>query len=183
MAGGQTPPATDDALLASMCTRAQSIIERKTKKKFESRTETRYYDVPSYGRKLYLDDDLLSVTTLTNGDGTVLASTEYHLWPNNGLPAGGIVINYGSTFYWKGDSLGNIEGKIAVAGAWGYTTTANDDVKQTTIRLASWLYRQKDSAGEQDRPLIGPDGTVLMPSRIPADVMDMINDLMSRAFA
>lgn len=175
-AGGTNVPTTDDALLASMWARAQGIIERKTQRKFEASTQTRTFDVPS-GRKLEVDEDLLSVTTVTNGDLTVIDPSQYHLWPNNYLPKRAIVLNQGASTYWLPALGGAAEQAISVLGSWGFMAAANDDVKHTTIRLAAWLYRQKDNSGEQDRVIQAPDGSMLMPARIPADIADMINDL------
>ncbi len=160
-AGGTPVPTTDDTLLTSMCARAQGIIERKTTRKFEAYTATRLFDVPR-GRKLELDEDLISVTTFTNGDGSVIDPTSYHLWPNNDTPKRAIVLNMASGQVWYPGSSGNTEQALSVLGSWGYMAAANDDVKHT---------------GEQDRVIQAPDGSMLMPARIPADIADAINDL------
>jgi hypothetical protein len=175
-AGGTTVPTTDDALLTSKIARAQGIIERKTTRKFEAYTATRLFDIPR-GRKLDLDEDLISVTTFTNGDGSVIDPASYHLWPNNYTPKRAIVLNMASGQVWYPGSSGNTEQALSVLGSWGYMVSANDDVKHVTIRLAAWLYRQKDNSGEQDRAIQAPDGSILLPARIPADIADMINDL------
>jgi len=173
MAGGQVPPTTDDALLAAMLTRAQAIIEAKTTRVFESRTETREYDMPP-GRRLELDDDLLTVTTLTNGDGAVIASSEYYLWPLNYAPKRAITLRQGSAVSWQPGTNGDTENVISVAGTWGFMAAADDDIVQITLRLATWLYRQKDSSQDLDRPLIGPGGTMIMPSKFPNDVAEIL---------
>jgi len=83
------------------------------------RIETRRFDKPDK-RQLDLDDDLLEVITLTNGDDSTLAATEYNLTPKNISPAYAIKLKAASTYYWTMDDDGNIEDVIDVLGIWGY---------------------------------------------------------------
>ena len=49
------------------------------------------------------------------------------------------------------------------------------DIVMACRRLASWLYRQKDSQmGDIDRPVLAGDGTVIMPTTLPNDVTRLI---------
>src|SRR5574340_1235085 len=79
---------TDDTLLTALIPRAQTAIETYTGRKFEATTATHYFhneDVT--GQYLYLHyDDLLTVTTLTNGNGTVIDAANYRLEPRNTSP-------------------------------------------------------------------------------------------------
>lgn len=86
---------------------------------FYPRVETRSYNVPE-GRALKLDDDLLEVITLTNGDDTTIASTEYNLVPKNFYPKYEIDIKPTSTSYWRLDSNTNSEFVLDVNGVWGF---------------------------------------------------------------
>jgi hypothetical protein len=53
-----------------------------------------------------------------------------------------------------------------------YTPT---DIVKCNRRLAAWLYRQKDTQqGDNDRPILAGDGSVIMPSTLPQDVTDIL---------
>jgi len=75
---------------------------------------------------LWLDQDLLSVTTLQseaqNTTPTTISSSDYYLEPNNqGPPYDRIEIDLSSTAaYQSGDTP---QRSISVAGSWGYTST------------------------------------------------------------
>ena len=75
----------------------------------------------AYGRILRIDnDDLLAVTTLTNGDGSVVAPANFLLYPSNVWPKSEIRLKQSSGIAWLPDSLGNYEQVISVAGIFGY---------------------------------------------------------------
>jgi hypothetical protein len=76
---GGIQSADDDGYIERLITRAGAFIDDQTGRQFVAATETRYYDPTDEevvdGRFLYLDKDLVSVTTLTNGDGDELTVT------------------------------------------------------------------------------------------------------------
>ena len=159
--------ATEDALGAALCTRAQAEIERWCRRRFESTTATRYFDVPA-DDTLWLDDDLLSITTLTNGDATAIATTQYVLLPTNILPKYAIRLRATASVSWEGNTTYGDEQAITVVGLWGYSTTPPADIVHATIRLAAWLYRQRDGAfGQTARPEIG---VIETPLAMPTDI-------------
>ncbi len=179
-AGGTTAPATDDALLTAFLARAQAAIDVIAGgRSFEATTATKKFDLPD---DEYLDvDDLLSITTLTNGDGAVIPSSAYVLYPLNLTPKRLIYLKPTSGYAWLPDNDGNDMGCITIAGAWGYSATAPDYIKQACIRLAAWMYRQKDTSADVDRPLMTGDGGVVMPSALPKDVLELLRPV-TRAF-
>lgn len=172
--GNKALPTVDDSLLSTFITNAQSIIEKFCMRKFESRTETRYFDVPRNSRTILLDDDLLSVTTLTNGDGTVVGSGSYDLLPYSDAPRYAIRLKESATIVWEVTAAGDREKAISVAGTWGYSATPPEAIKQCTLRLTQWLYRQKDTAADIDRPLLTNSGAVVMPASMPKDVESVL---------
>ncbi len=135
----------DDALLGTLITRASALIDRVTRRTFAERTETRLYTptVHNDGNLLLVDDDLLSVTTLTNGDGQVIPAGGYLLYPLNTSPKYGIKLKSAYSWTYTDDP----DGAISVAGTWGYCTTATRpaDITQACARLALWMYRHKDA--------------------------------------
>lgn len=73
----------------------------------------------AYSRILRLADDLLAVTTLTNGDGTVISAANYLLYPANAWPKDQIHLKQSSGLAWQPDSSGNYEQVISLAGVFG----------------------------------------------------------------
>lgn len=139
---------TDDALLTDAIDDAQKYIEEQTNRVFEATTLTRYYqreDLSFENRQvLFIDDDLLTITTLTNGDdsATVIPITEYVLIPrNDGPPYNGVKLNINSSYIWEFDT----DQWASVLGTWGYSVLVPNDIRRATLRLAGFFYRQRDS--------------------------------------
>lgn len=116
--------ATDDSVLEFLLMAASDHINNATGRKFYPTIETRYFDVPGIDeiepRLLELDNDLLEVISITNGDGVTVPSTEYSLRPKNASPYYGIRLIDNSTYYWASDGAGDTHDVIAVNGIWGY---------------------------------------------------------------
>jgi len=176
--GIATTATGDDALLADLLTRAEGIIDAYTGRHFEAETATKYFTIDDIdGQNLYLwGYDLLSVTKLTNGDGVEIASGSYKLFPRNDNPKWIIRLNEDKAWnFTNGDS------EISVAGTWGFSATAPADITHACIRLAAFLYRQKDTSADIDRPMVTGDGVTIMPSGLPADVQKLLDRYKRRA--
>ena len=174
-AGEQEKPVADDGLLNSCLTRAQAFIESPegANRVFEASSDTtRYFDAVRNvkGRVLLLDYPCLSITTLTNGDGQTISSTNYVTEPVNYTPFFRVRLKATSTYSWV--YIDSPENAISIAGKWAWSLTAPADIKQTTLRLATWLYRQKDTGSDSDRTIVTPGG-IIMPSALPKDVMSV----------
>lgn len=166
---------TDDVLLEKLILSAQSAVDTYTKRTFEASADsTRYFhainDVHDY--TLMLDHDLVSVTTVTNGDATTVNSSYYVLLPTNYAPKYAIQLKWSSPVVWTySDSP---ENAISVTGKWAYSLTAPADVQQATKRLAAWFYRQKDTSSDGDRAMTTDGGTVIIPGNLPKDVTQLL---------
>jgi hypothetical protein len=137
-----------DAGLESTIEAVSRWIDSYTGRTFYSRTaETRRFDVPDVGDKhlLMLDDDLISVTTLTNGDAEVLTTADYVLLPANGTPKYAIKIKDISSKFWSYNSDNSTEQVITVVGSWGYSATAPLPVKEACILESIRLFKRKDA--------------------------------------
>ena len=170
----------DDPLLTDLLTRAEGIIDAYTGRHFEAETATKYFTIDDIdGQNLYLwGYDLLSVTKLTNGDGVEIASGNYRLFPRNDNPKWIIRLDEDQAWnFTNGDS------EISVAGTWGYSVTAPADITHACIRLAAFLYRQKDTSADIDRPMVTGDGVTIMPSGLPSDVQKLLDRYKRRAAA
>lgn len=120
---------------------------------------------------LWLDKDLLSIVTLTNGDsaGTVLTSTEYWLEPRNRAPYEWIRLRSGKSWVFDTD------GEVSVNGIWGYSTAAPATVVQATLRLAEYHYRRRD-VSEYAVTANNELGTITVPAGMPEDVVSMLKE-------
>lgn len=174
--------ADDDALLGTLLERATAIIESSLwcDRKFEARTDsTRYFDARADvdGRTLYLDEDLCQITSITNGDGDVLAAAEYTTIPKNNTPYYAIRLLASSSLSWETNTNGDPENAITIVGRWSYSLTPPAAIKYATLRLATWLYRQKDTAAEFDRPFLAAGGVTIMPSAFPQDIQELVRGM------
>lgn len=179
---------TDDVLLSDLITRAQAAIDTYTRRRFEAATVTRYYewgDLDDSGFVLVLDDDLLSITTLTNGDssGTAIPATEYWLCNALGrrIPSGpyhAIRLKIDSTYSWEFDT----DYMVSVAGTWGYSTTAPSDIAHATIRMVGYYYAQKD-AQVFDVTAVPEAGIIQVPQGIPRDVERVLDPYKRQGLA
>lgn len=263
------PSDADEDVLARYATIASRVIDRRTDRHFYPLKATRSFDIPkdqrgNQRRQLNLDFDLLSVTSLTNGDGTDLAG-EFLTLPGVGYPKYAVKLKPSSNHIWETDTNGEWEQVIDLDGIWGWhddwdnawenvdsldtamnttvtTVSVNDvdgddahgfsprlgrqmlirinseymyvfnsdatendltveravngstveahssgddvfvyrppwDINQLARRLTLWLWRQRNSSIDVDRPAITTDGVTVMPIALPQDVEAMLEGL------
>ena len=111
---------TDDAVIEDMIGQVSRYIDAEAGRKFYPRIETRYYNVPRDRRQLTLDDDLLVLTSVTNGDGDAVVAADYTILPANAYPKFAIRLTDTTSEYWDVDSNSNSEQVIDVLGWWGF---------------------------------------------------------------
>jgi hypothetical protein len=169
---------SDNPLIQEAIEDAQSYIESQTNRKFEAETDTRYYDRSALDRwdsrllNLY-QDDLLTVTTLTNGDSssTAIVAANYWLTPRNeGPPYHGVLLKTDISDYWQWDT----DYWVSIAGTWGYSATVPNDIHRAAQVLAAYLYRSKDSQVFEVTAIL-ESGALAIPQGIPATVTRIIN--------
>jgi hypothetical protein len=173
----------EDALLTKFILYAQDIVERYTSRVFEVSSDSTYrFDaVTDYTYNNILFPDMLSqynyydicqITTVTNGDGVVIPSTDYITLPINQKPYYGIRLKLSSnvTFTWNNSP----DAAIQVTGRWGYSITPPISIQYATERLAYILYRQKDVSADLDRAIITNQG-VVQPNQLPKDVIEILD--------
>jgi hypothetical protein len=166
---------TEDTVLGWFIPQAQQFIDTYTGRKFESTTDypssaIRYFDAAADvdGLVLYLDEDLASITTITNGDGTTVSSSDYVTEPRNEKPYDAIRLLASPGISWTYTT--DAESSIAIDGEWCYSTDAPEDIMRACARLALWYYKQRNTDIDLDRPLLTGDGLTIMPARVPRDV-------------
>lgn len=173
----------DDVLLGNLADRATALMDGYCRRALiASADTTRYFTVgrDTEGTRLWFGEVCAAVTTVTNGDSVEVSSSEYALIDRNKPPYIGIKIlgSAGKAWTYTNDP----EDAISVLGAWAWfdVGATPDDIKHTAIRLATWLYRQKDSSSDTDRPLLTDAGVTILPSQIPSDVKSALQQYVKR---
>lgn len=162
---------TDDALIEDLIDYAQKIIDDYCGRVFEASSDTtrKFSAVDDVeDAVLWLDEDLASITTITNGDGTTVTSSQYVTIPPNDAPYYGIRIRSDQSIAWTYSTYH--ENAISISGKWAFSTTAPNSVKHACIRLAAFLYRQRDSSSDFDRPVVVEGSITVLPGDLPRDV-------------
>ena len=169
---------SDDTLLSSFLASAEAMIDAACHRVFETpaAATTRYYDavidILPDGRTLYLSADLAAAPdAVVNGDGETIDSDDYVTLPRNEWPAYAIKLKQGASVSW--DYEDSPEDAIQVTGHWGYAQAAPDDIKHATLRLAAYLYAQKDVQASDTLGIAG-EGQVTVARGMPQDVYDTI---------
>ncbi len=142
--GGQLT--TDDGLILQQIREASRMIDSSAKRQLYPTVETRNFDIPRgtswsnvllpratlqvvteesklggiFTAHLAFDRDLLQVISLTNGDGSSIASAAYWLYPLNWYPKRSLKLKPTSGVAWLLDASGNWEQVIALKALWGY---------------------------------------------------------------
>lgn len=178
-----------DALLTLLIARAQALIDGYVGFSFEAAADsTRYFDAASTrngghvdGRTLLFDTWCCSITSVTNGDATAVAAASYVTEPRNGARFYGIKLLSSTGLAWEAKSTtDDAEKAITVVGKWAWSTTAPADIIHATLRLGLWLYRQRDSSTDMDRPILA-EGVMVLPGQIPADVLRVLDQYKWRS--
>jgi hypothetical protein len=114
----------DDAIIELIIEQVSRFIDGYCGRRFYASAETHLFDIPrvDYTDRdtVFLDDDLLSVTTFLNGDLTTI--TQYILKPANSTPYYAIKLRDTSTVGYEPSSAGSYERVLSIEGVWGYHT-------------------------------------------------------------
>lgn len=171
--------ATDDGYLEDLITQASRVIDNVTGRTFYARTETHYYDMPFSRELLVKDDDLLTVTSLTNGDGAVIPAAQYDLLPRNVSPKWAVRLKETSAYSWVSTSAGNIEGAITIAGTWGYSATTPADIESACNEIVVAAYHRRSGQNVTDTTITS-GGVVITPQGIPASARAILSRYIKR---
>lgn len=161
----------DDVFIERLLERCSREFDGDTGHWFYSHAQTRTFDTP-HGRILELDAPLLAATRITNGGGSIVATTEYRLYPLNGPHATEVRIKPGSNTAWETSTSGDAEGAITVLGNWGYVDrTATDpesavaiaNSKSATLALALAVYKRRYGVATEGVATVTGAGVVITP--------------------
>ena len=172
-----TTTAGDDLLIGDLIDSAQGAIDNYTHRTFEAAADaTHYFDddnLDGDGDTLILDGDLCAITSITNGDGDTVTTSDYKTEPRNSTPYNALIMRGTSSLAWDGSTA-----DISIVGRWSYSTGAPASVKQACIRLTAFMYRQRDTSTDIDRPLVTDSGVTILPSALPNDVTQLLTPLV-----
>jgi len=113
--------------------------------------------------------DLQTITTITNGSGVAVASTDYYTRPL-AKPFRQIILRREKGIVWTG-SGGN---DIVIDGRWCYSTACPDDVFQAILQLGQLVYLTMLSGPLAVDSQMG--ATTIKKDSIPSYVMDVVKD-------
>lgn len=105
---------SDDARLLAALQAAAAQIERAAGRRFCPRRAVLQHTI-QYPTELLLEDDLLELTTLTNGDSSTIPLDNVILLPDD-APSGGLLLMAGSTFTWAQSPVQ----AVSISGIWGW---------------------------------------------------------------
>jgi hypothetical protein len=164
----------DDALLEDLVTQASRAIDAFTGRQFYATSEARMFDTPDT-QMLWLYDDLLSITTLTNGGGNTIASGSYVLYPANRTPKFAIeLLGHDGVSWQVSSTTGSSVQAISVNGSWGFSSSTPDDVELACLILATDAYRKRvGDMGESGGEVL-PGGVRVLPAGFPRRVSDLL---------
>jgi len=172
----------DDALLQTFIAWANQTLDGI--RRGDARYETRHYDYPireydpfgvydteswvaqmnaagmlSQGH-LMLDDDLLALAEVENGDGNTIPLTDLITEPPNIYPKHILRIKQSSSYRWLPSSDGDREQVVAVTGWWGYhpqygsAWSATDAVQDDPLAIAATSISVADASNFQAGQLL-----------------------------
>lgn len=161
----------DDVFIERLLERCSREFDGDTGHWFYGYQQTRTYDLPGK-RGLELDAPLISVTSVTNGDNTNIASTEYVLFPLNGPHKTEIRLKQSSSTVWQSSGDGDTEGVVSVRGSWGYVNRESNDPESTVVilnsktavlDLALTIYKKRYGVGVDGVAQVTGAGIVITP--------------------
>lgn len=163
----ETADGLDDGVIDDFITQASRIIDGETRRTFYARTETHYYNKPHGASLMIYDDDLLTVTTLTNGNGVVITSGQYKLFPLNVNPKWEIKLLGSSGITWESSTADDDEAAITLVGTWGFSATAPADIEAACQDIVVGAYHKRFGENTTGIATVTAAGVVLTPKDIP----------------
>jgi len=176
---------TDDSVLERCIEDASRAIDAYCAgRRFFASAASAALDCPTDGdRVLWLNDDYLSVSTITNGDGSTVAGSLCDLWPRNAISKVALRLKDSAGIAWTPTTGGDYLGAISVSGSVGYVDRTATDAKSSVvisntrracIITALAYYRKRNGIGS-DAVTVTAAGVVLSPQGLPKDAVQLID--------
>jgi hypothetical protein len=181
------PSIADDTTIGLLIDSASREAEHIAGRKFYAEAGVHYFDTPLNNQTppignyltsptnpadtILFDDDLQSLTSITNGDGTVLDPSTFILMPYSGPPYNAVRLRLTSGIMWN-TNLGDPLGAIQVSGDWGDTTEVPADVKEAIMTVVKNAYNRRFGDNQSGKSIITTGGVIVTPEDIPDKAMD-----------
>jgi uncharacterized phiE125 gp8 family phage protein len=173
----------DDAFIETAIEAASRHIDSQTRQIFYASTETRYFDTPaSGGGEILFDAPLSSVTSVTNGDGNTVTTTDYYLLPTNGTPKYAIGLKDVSSQGWTLSTVNNSQSAIIIVGVWGYSAVPQD-IYLACLELTKAFYSRRFGENMTMKTIITAAGVVQVPDGVPDWVAQVLISNMRLGFS
>lgn len=167
------------SLMQDSLDEAESVINDYTRRQFAGTAGTvsmnRYTRGNVVNQALYLDQDLHTLVSLTNGDTTVIPVGSVWLEPrNSGPPFRLIRLHSNYVFVW------NTDADVVISGTWGFSTVPPAAISRACVELAAYYYRVKDM-GPGDVAGVNAAGEVQFPKDMPDYIKGKLNPYKSKS--
>jgi hypothetical protein len=196
---------SQDDLLTTSGDWADAAIDAYCHRWFESRRQTRYFGpdaldtsplpfTPRGGldytdpllrrvgwsqwpyRRLYMDADLITVYSITNGDGTSIPLGGFWEEPRNEIPRYSIWLKSDYSWVWDTD------GWIAVDADWGYSVFPSPIISGCSYQLAEYHFRSRAPQSKQQPLWLNTQNKGdQMPEGFPTDVIKTLEPFIRLA--
>lgn len=171
-----TPNTVDDDLLQEFVTDTSQAIETYCKRQFSSTYGTLTWDAryPTIDqRKLYFDQDVLTVDFLINGANGTIPASDYRLLPTHFSPKYGLELLPVSNMVWVQGNDGFAANAITTIGSVGFCAASAQptDITLAATKLAAWSYQNRDNDGAIVEMA---DGTKSIPAEAPQLVFKLL---------
>jgi len=165
--------AGEDGLLQQLLDAAISFVEGWCGRKF-TRALGQTKVVPEYphrvgSRKLLVKADVYSVTSIQNGDGSLIGANEYLLLPFSGPPYWCIELKPWAA--WSRGADGS--GVVTISGDIGLDCPA--DVSSAVLELVAYLYRSRTTGAGGAVTTATRQGLIIPASSVPGHVLEVLN--------
>ncbi len=176
--GGTLTPSMRQLMQDSL-DEAESAINDYTRRQFAGTAGTIYVNRFSQrfvkNQALYLENDLHTLVSLTNGDTQNIPVGSVWLEPRNAGPPYRLIRLHSSYVYvWNTDS------DVIVAGTFGFSTVPPAAISRACVELGAWYYRLKD-IGYTEVAGLAAAGEVTYPKALPDHIRGKLDPYRSRS--
>lgn len=173
--------ASDDTLLDWLADGAAAFVERYCGRSFVDAAAQTVKVLPEYPNLLgkykrtllIKSDDIVSITTVVNGDGVTVSSDDYTLHPLDGPPYYRIELHADSGLRWWRGSDG--AGVVTLTCTTGFAENVPDDIFLAILKLMSHEYRARSSGGRGMVQTATRAGLIIEPGKVPPDIIVTLN--------
>jgi len=177
----------DDAVINLLIESASREAEHVMRRTFYVTAGIHYFDTPLANQTppignyltsptnpqdvIMFDDDLQTLTSITNGDGTVLDPSFYILLPYIGAPYYAVKIRPTAGVMWNTD-LGDPLGAIQISGNWGAATAPDADLQEAVMMCVKNAYNRRYGDNTTGKSIVTAGGVIVTPEDIPDKAME-----------